>query len=207
MDISLNAKVYCQDKRYGHVRAVILNPESDVITHLVVKESKTPHSERLVPIDMIDASLTDNIHLKLNARNLQSLPPFFDMNYVRTTIPHYVQMSDIAYRDPIVLREKKLAEEKIYHIPINELAVNRGSLVYSADGNAIGNVDEFLVDENTGRITRLVLRKGPIFSQKDVFIPVAEIKSFKENSLRLKLKNGTVEKLPALPIRRFWVWA
>ena len=70
MDIPINAKVYCQDKFCGHAKAVILNPINDVVTHVVVKESKNSHAERLVPIDMIDAILADNIHLKLNTTML-----------------------------------------------------------------------------------------------------------------------------------------
>lgn len=201
MDIPINAKVYCQDKMCGTSNAVILNPVNDVVTHLIVKESKRPHTERLVPIDMIDASLTDNIHLKLSETMLQSLPPLYDVEYIQITVPHYMQVSDISYMEPVIVPEKKFIEEKIYHIPVNELAVNRGTLVYSADGYVIGNVDEFLVDQNGGHVTHLILREGHIFGQKDVFIPVAEIETINESSLHLKLDKEKIEKLPAIPVR------
>ncbi|MGB7874708.1 MAG: PRC-barrel domain-containing protein [Anaerolineales bacterium] len=201
MDIPINAKVYCQDKMCGTSNAVILNPLNDVVTHLIVKESKRPHTERLVPIDMIDASLTDNIHLKLSETMLQSLPPLYDVEYIQITVPHYMQVSDISYMEPVIVPEKKFIEEKIYHTPVNELAVNRGTLVYSADGYVIGNVDEFLVDQNGGHVTHLILREGHIFGQKDVFIPVAEIETINESSLHLKLDKEKIEKLPAIPVR------
>ena len=207
MDIPINAKVYCQDKMYGYTQAVLLDPVRDVITHLVVKERKGPHTERLVPVDMIDASLTDNIHLKLNERRLQSLTPLFDVEYIQTTVPHYVEVSDMSYyMEPIVVREKRIIKEKISHVPTNELAINRGTLVYSADGYAIGKVDEFIVRQNGGHITHLILREGDSFGQKDVFIPVKEIETIKENSLHLKLDKDKIEKLPALPVRRLWAW-
>ena len=207
MDISINAKVYCQDKLYGHTQAVLLNPDHDVITHLVVKEGKRRHTERLVPIDMIDASLTDSIYLKLNEQMLQSLPPFFDVEYVQTNLPRYIQISGMPDIESIVLQERRFIEEKIYHIPTNEVAVNRGTLVYSADENVIGSVDEFLVDQDGGRVTNLVLREGHIFGQKDVFIPITEIETIQESGLFLRLNKRNVEKLPAIPIRRLWAWA
>jgi len=207
MNIPINAKVYCQDKLCGFTQAVILNPANDVITHVVVKENHISHAERLVPVDIIDASLTDTIHLKLNETTLQNLPPFFDREYKQTTVPHYMQVSNMNLIEPILVPEKRIVEEKLYHIPMNELAVNRGTLVYSADGHIIGNVDEFLVDQNGGHITHLVLRERHIFGQKDVFIPVAEIESIKESSLRLKLDKEKIEKLPAIPIRHLWAWA
>lgn len=201
MYIPINAKVYCQDKIYGYTQAVILNPASDVITHLVVKENKRPHIERLVPIDMIDASLTDNIHLKFNETKLQSLPPFFDVEYIQTTIPHYTQVHDMYHMEPIVMNEKKFVEERLYHIPSDELAVNRGAAVYSADGHALGKVDEFLVEQNGGHVTHLILREGHLWSQKDVFIPVAEIETINESNLQLKLDKENIEKLPNLPVQ------
>jgi sporulation protein YlmC with PRC-barrel domain len=207
MDIPINAKVYCQDKLCGHTQAVLLDPANDVVTHVVLKESKNPHAERLVPIDMIDADLAETVHLKVNTTMLQNLPPLYDVEYIQTTVPHYVEVSDMTYMEPTVLPEKKIIKEKIYHTPKNELAVNRGTRIYSADGYVIGTVDEFLVDQNGGHVTHLVLREGHIFGQKDVFIPVAEIESTQESSLHLKLDKENIEKLPAVPVQHSWSWA
>jgi len=208
MDIPINAKVYCQDKLYGHAQAVVLNPVKDIVTHVVVKEHKSPHTERLVPIDLIDASFTDNIHLKSNESMLQSLPPFFEVEYIQTTVPHYFEISDMAYdmayMEPIVVPEKKIIQEKTYHIPKDELAVSRGAKVYSVDREAIGQVDEFLVDENGHHVTHLILREGHVLGKKDVFIPVSEIDSIEEADLHLKLDKREVEKLPTIPVRRLW---
>lgn len=208
MDIPINAKVYCQDKLYGHAQAIVMNPVDDIVTHVVVKEHKSPHTERLVPIDLIDASFTNNIHLKSSESMLQSLPPFFEVEYIQTTVPHYIEISDMAYdmayMEPIVVPEKKIIQEKTYHIPKDELAVNRGAKVYSTDGEAIGQVDEFLVDESGHHVTHLILREGHVLGKKDVFIPVSEIDSIDEADLHLKLDKREVEKLPTIPVRRLW---
>lgn len=205
MNIPMNADVYCQNMVCGYTQAVILNPVSEVVTHVVVKESKTPHTQRLVPIDLIDASLADKILLKCNEAMLKDLPPFFDVEYIQTTIPHFMHVYDMSYLEPIVVPVEKIIEEKIYHIPKSDLAVNRGTTVYSADGYAIGKVDEFLVDPNGGQVTHLILREGHILGLRDVFIPVAEIDEIKENSLRLKLDKFIVEKLPTIPVKRMWL--
>lgn len=202
MDIPINAKVYCQDKLCGRTEAVILNPVNDVITHVVVKENKSPHTERLVPIDTIDASLTDNVHLNFNEGMLHNLPPFFDVEYIQTMVPRYTQVYDMSYLVSVVVPEKKFVEEKLYHIPKDELAVTRGTEVYSADGYALGKVDEFLVDQSGGHVTHLILQEGHIFGKKDVFIPVTEVESVNDSSLHLKLDKEDIEKLPAIPLRR-----
>jgi sporulation protein YlmC with PRC-barrel domain len=203
MDIPINAKVYCQDKFCGFAKGVILNPEKDVVTHVVVKESQNSHAERLVPIDMIDASLAGNIHLKLDTTMLQNLPPLYDVQYIQTTVPHFIEVSDMTFMKPVAVPEKKIIEEKIYHIPMNELPVTRGTRVFSADGYAIGAVDEFLVDQNGSHVAHLVLREEHIFGAKDVFIPVAEIETINESSIHLKLDKENIEQLPAIPVRHF----
>jgi uncharacterized protein YrrD len=204
MDIPINAKVFCQDEPCGHTQAVILNPVSDVVTHIVVKESKAPHTQRLVPIDMIDASLTDKVHLKCGETELNDLPVFFDVEYIQADVPHYMQAFDMYYLEPVVVPEKKMAVEKHFHIPRNELAVNRGTSVYSADGYIIGKVDEFLIDQDGGHVTHLILREGHLWGQKDVFIPVGDIDKVKESRVRLKLDKDKIEKLPVIPIKRLW---
>lgn len=203
MDLPINAKVYCQDKFCGFAQGVLLNPANDVVTHVVVKENQNSHAERLVPIEMVDASLAENIHLKLDTAMLQNMPPLYDVEYVQTTVPHIIELSDIAIMKTVVVPKKIYIEEKIYHIPGNELPVNRGTRVYSVDGYAIGTVDEFLVDPDGGHITHLVLRKGHIFGEKDVFIPVTEIETIQESDIHLKLHKKNIEQLPAIPVRHF----
>jgi uncharacterized protein YrrD len=204
MNIPINAKVFCQDKLCGHTQAVILNPVSDDVTHVVVKESKTPHIQRLVPIDMIDASLTNKIHLKCGESELEGLPMFADVEYIQANIPRYMQAFDMYYLEPVVVPEKKMATEKHYHIPKNELAINRGTSVYSADGYIIGKVDEFLIDQDDGHITHLILREGHLWGQKDVFIPIDDVDKVKESRLRLKLNKEKIENLPVIPVKRLW---
>ena len=204
MDIPMNAKVYCQNKICGHTQAVILNPVSDVVTHVVVQESKTPRTQRLVPIDMIDASVAEKILLKCDDKTLQDLTPFVEMEYIQASVPRYMQAFDMYYMEPVVVPEKKMAAGKHYHVPVNELAVKRGTSVYSADGDIVGKVDEFLVDQDDGQVTHLILREGHLWGQKDVIIPVEEIDKFKESRLRLKLNKEAIGALPAIPVNRIW---
>lgn len=204
MDIPINAKVYCQDKLYGQTEAVILNPIKDIVTHVVVKENEKPHTKRLIPIDMIDTSRTDNVHLKPDESMLKSLPTFFDVEYIKTTVPRYMKMYDMVYMDPVVVPKEKIIQEKLYHTPKNELAVSRGTAVVSAHGVPLGKVDEFLIDEDEGHVTHLILREGHIFEQKDVFIPVTEIESISEDHVSLKLDQEDIDELPTIPVRRVW---
>ncbi len=194
MDIPTNARVYCQNKLCGHTRAVILDPVKEMVTHVVVEESTPPHTQRLVPIDMFDASLANSVHLKCDQKAIKDLPPFVELDYIQSNVPHYSQAYDMFYMEPVVIPEKKMAVSKHYHIPRNELAVNLGTPVYSADGYSVGKVDEFLVDLDGGQVTHIILRHGHLWGQKDILIPVSDIKKVKESSLRLKLRRDEIGK-------------
>ena len=84
-------------------------------------------------------------------------------------------------------------------IPSGELAVRRGARMEATDGH-VGQVDEFWVSPMSERITHLVLRKGRLWGQKDVAIPVSEIDRVEEDAL--KLDKRRVKALPAIPVQR-----
>jgi len=202
MDIPIKAKVYCQNELCGHTQAVIIDPANEVVTHVVVKENKAPHVQRLIPIDKIDASLANALDLKCDGESLAAFPPFVEVDYVQVNVPHYMQAYDMYYMETVVVPEKKMAAMNHYHIPRNELVIDRGTSVYSADGYIVGKVDEFLVDQDGGQVTHLVLREGHLWGQKDVIIPVSDIDKVKESRVRLKLRRDKIGKLPAVPVNR-----
>ena len=53
MDIPINAEVFCSDGLCGHTTCITVNPITQKITHVVVREKQSPHTERLVPEDFI----------------------------------------------------------------------------------------------------------------------------------------------------------
>jgi sporulation protein YlmC with PRC-barrel domain len=86
-------------------------------------------------------------------------------------------------------------------IPPGELAVRRGTPVEATDGH-VGQVDEFMVNPTTGNITHLIMREGHLWGQKDVSIPVSEIRETNDDGVMLKLNKREVEALPVIPIHK-----
>jgi sporulation protein YlmC with PRC-barrel domain len=82
--------------------------------------------------------------------------------------------------------------------PAGEVAVARGTTVEATDGT-VGQVDDFVVDPATERITHLVLRKGHLWGTRDVTVPVDAISRIDELAVRLKLDKRAVGALPSVP--------
>jgi len=200
MDIPINADVFCQNESCGTSTYLVLNPTTEKVTHIVVKQKHFPNAEYLVPIDLILSTVPTQIHLRCSQGTLASLEPFIETEFIQAKIPKY--MGTPIMLSPYVLPEIEfLPPLEHENIPANELALRRGARVEATDGHA-GRIDEFLVEPTNGHITHLVLRKGHLWGQRDVTIPVSEIDRIEEDAVYLKLDKARIEALPAIPIRR-----
>ena len=208
MDIPVNAQVECTDGLCGRSTYVVLNPITQQVTHVVVREVEFPHDERLVPIEQVKESTLDLILLRCTKKGLAAMDSFIEHEYLRLSDPiNGYEPEEIMvwpyaipateYTPPEML----LVEVTHKHVPPHELAVRRGARVEATDGH-VGQVDEFLVDPRNGHITHLIMREGHLWGRKDVTIPISEINRVEENIVRLKLDKKGIEALPTVPVRR-----
>ena len=202
MDIPMNAEVHCADGTCGRSTLVIVNPVNEQVTHVVVREERFPHTEYLVPLDLVIESTPDMIRLRCTKQDLVTLEPFTEIEYVGGELPGFpYEREDYMLWPYNVPVEDEVMPVEIERVPPGELAVRRATHVNAADGR-VGQVDEFLVDSATEHITHLILRKGHLWGQKDVTIPVSEIARIEEDIVHLKLTKAQIEALPTIPVRR-----
>jgi sporulation protein YlmC with PRC-barrel domain len=199
MDIPVGAEVFCTDGFCGRSTRVVLKPKCEEVTHLVVKEKESPRKEILIPVTAVTATTPDSINLSYTRGKLANLQPFIETEYVEVDIPRYAggaySVEPYGYREPETLVVKHEA------VPEGELALRRGVRVEATDGQ-VGRVDEFLIDPEDDHITHLVLRKGHLWGQRDVNIPVSEIERIEKDGVYLKIPKRKIEALPTIPARR-----
>jgi sporulation protein YlmC with PRC-barrel domain len=199
MDISPKAEVICADGPCGKSEAVILKPDTEQITHVVVAEQDLPYSKYLVPVELIAESTSDQIHLRCSKADMEKLEPFTETEL----IPNYFNIYEAGvplygpgqvYTPPVFTLEHK-------HVPQGELEINRGSRVEATDG-FVGRVDEFIVEPTQEQISHLVMREGHLWGKKDVVIPVEQIDRIEDDTVYLKLDKKSIEGLPASPLHK-----
>lgn len=200
MDLPINVDVYCADGHCGVSTYIVLNPTTEKVTHLVVKEKQFPHTEHLVPLDLVSETSPHQIRLRCTQHELTELEMFLETEFIRTEIPEY--SGDPYMMWPYVLPRIETIAVDHERIPPAELAVHRGAHVEATDGGA-GRVDEFLVSPLDGHITHLVLREGHLWGQKDVTIPISKIDRIEEETVYLKLNKREIAELPAIPIHHW----
>lgn len=202
MELSIDAEVWCTNGVAGRSTYVVLNPATLRVTHVVVKEGSFPWLERLVPVEMVAETSPDQIRLDCTNEELQRLESFVETEFVPGQYP-YGDYDLGQYRLwPYVFPENEPLPVEHERVPPGELAVRRGNHVRATDGD-VGQVDEFVIDRETERITHLVLREGHLWGQKDVLIPVSEIGQIDEDNVFLTLSKEEVANLPTIPVRRW----
>jgi sporulation protein YlmC with PRC-barrel domain len=203
MEFPLDAEVHCTDGRCGRSTHVVLNPTTDQITHVVVRERRPSSVERLVPVMLVARTAAEVILLDCTREEFARLEPFNQTEFVYGDLTHHATDPSLTMLWPYAIPVKRIVDEKIRPIPPGELVVRRGARVHAADGR-VGRVDEFLVDPDSGGITHLCLRATQLRGDKMVCVPVSEIGEIKEKVVYLKLDKEAVASLPSVPMKRWW---
>ena len=212
MEIPLGAQVECTDGVCGRCMVVLVNPVLDRVTHLVVKEDSSPHTEYIVPVDVVTATTADTIGLSCSKAELEKMAPFVQTEFIEEQVPEMYPgygygagygMGALYYWPYATYERTVNVPVEHLQIPPGELAVRRGTRVEATDGY-VGKVDEFLVNPENGHITHLVMREGHLWGQKDVTIPLSAMGDSHEDTVFLKLDKHQIESLPAIPVHRRW---
>jgi sporulation protein YlmC with PRC-barrel domain len=206
MDIPLGVEVFCSDGACGKSTAVIVEPDTEKITHFVVQ---VEGSRYLVPIEAIADSAANHIRLRWSREELAAAAPFEKSVFAGEDLGAYtgpaITGASIAWpygaENEYMLQAAAAAYVPVEQIPEGERAIHKGAYVEATDGG-VGQVEEFLIDPGTGRITHLVLRKGHLWGKRDVTIPLDQIERVEDDVVYLKLNKEAVGGLPSVPVHQ-----
>jgi len=204
MDIPLNVEVYCSDGACGKSTVIIVERASRRVSHFVVE---TPENEYLVPIEAIVASTSVRIDLRWTLEELSHAESF--VKEVPADEEHLAMMADAMtsssvfgpYSSPDAayvvqaLSDATMEEEQV---GVNEVAIHRDARIEATDGD-VGKVDELIIDPETNKVSHLVLRKGRLWSKRDVTIPLEAVDHVAGDVIYLRLDKKAIEQLPAAP--------
>lgn len=200
-DIPLYAEVKCTDGTCGNSSAIIVDPKSKKVTHIVVRGDTIPEG-RLVGIDKINDTSSMVIQLNCSTSDLGNLERFTETQYVKTEVPIdvYYDVYNLPYVTPMSTEivEIPIDEELI---PKDELVIHRGATVKAKDGY-IGEVGEFMIDPKSGKISHMVLREGNLWGKKEITLPVSAIDKLINDTVYLKLDKESIKMLPEIPVQR-----
>jgi uncharacterized membrane protein len=206
-NIPVGAKVICSDGKEGKSTAVVVDPVTKAVTYVAVVEKSILHGEeRLVPIDRVETTTRETIHLNCTMVDVLNMPAFTSTRYLEIENGE----TGYAYSTPYMSTTGEFYDVQPHYVtvqdrllPEGEVAVQHGMLVEAVDG-PVGEVGELLIDPESGRVSHFLLMKGHLWGKKEVAIAVSEIERGDEDTIYLKIDKAAIEKLPSLPINRSW---
>lgn len=209
LDIDIGAQVRTVDGgAVGRVTGVVVEPDREAVTHLIVRWDDLFAVDKVVPVDEIAAVTDHRVTLRLLAAEVVDLPGFDERAYVplREGAPPeesaaatttWISATPIAL--PALAAEPARAPfivEEWRNVPENSVLLREGLPVHAWGGEDVGTVDELVVDPQTGAITHLVVRwvEDP---RRDKAIPVEWVgRSDEEKGVLLLVDRSTVAELP-----------
>lgn len=157
-EIPLNVTVVCVDGKCGRSSHVIIEPNSQKVTHFVVDTSNFLEFHKyLVNIDRVVNTTHQSIRLSCTKEELKTMPPFTEMRFLNSITSEFEPLKDFSesaiynsssyfmWSDPALDEDMFLIPIEEELIPAGEMAVRRGAWVEASDGH-IGRVDEFIID-------------------------------------------------------------
>jgi len=97
MEISLQAQVECTDGVCGSSDYILINPVIKQVTHLVVRETSSPNTEYIVPVDLVSAPIAGTIQLRCSKAELEKMDPFITTESVEEKVPAFVGYSGYGF--------------------------------------------------------------------------------------------------------------
>ncbi|MHB8620677.1 MAG: PRC-barrel domain-containing protein [Chloroflexota bacterium] len=214
MDIELNAPVVTSDgAQAGKVDKVIFDPEKGQARSIVLRKGMLLSRDVAVAIEDVRMAAPGRAELTLTKQQVDELPDFVETDYrvpPEDWLPPYgwagsgvlwpgSAMALGGYGGaygltPTANPLPREVSERLRQDDLENATVDRGSEVVTRDGEKIGEVANLVVDEVTKRASRLVVRRGILFTE-DVELPGPWIESFDDHSVMLRVDKQAVEDL------------
>lgn len=196
------AAIEGSDGDLGEVDALVIDPISNVVTHLVVAQHRLD-PRRLVPVSAVVEATPERVRVSLDAAGFGACERFDEPVYVASdeTWAYGTVVLDpgMYFLEPFATPADGWPLADHERVPRDQLAFRRGSEVRTSDGTIIGKVDEFLVEGD--HVTHLVVREGHLV-RHDVVIPMTHAELTADSTVTLDLDVAQVHELPRVAVSR-----
>ena len=191
----------------GQIDRVVLNPETKVITDIVVKTGALFNKEdKVVPVGLVAETTEDQILLRNEAGELNAFPVFeerrivpgkedIDKTLSSENVPQMVNYGfpevGPAYIQP---PSAKIVTQIEQNIPEGTVAMKEGAKVITSEGKHVGYVERVLADSSVDQVTHLLVSTGR-FTKDAKLVPIEWVMAVGEDEIHLRVNKDSVEEL------------
>jgi sporulation protein YlmC with PRC-barrel domain len=211
---TIGAKVTCGGEHCGRLTRVILDPIARTLTHIVV-EPRREEQGRLVPLNLVQASNSENIELSCSNDEFSKLAPSENTDYLPLDGQYgsyyrgYAQgygyglggaafWPNYGYGGTGYGTGWRPESTTYDSIPSGEVTIRRGDAVHATDGD-VGHIAGLVIGTPTGEVTHVLLQEGHLWGKKDVSIPIHSVTKV-SGIVQVNLSKQALEELPSIDI-------
>lgn len=207
MQFKQNAGVFtATDEAVGHIDRVVVDPQTNVVTHIVVQKGFFFKEDKVVPIELIAETAEDRITLRAEAGDLQALPPFEDRRYLNadarqappSPVPSISGFPPLGAGVEEMPFSPRLITQVEHNIPEGTVALKEGAKVITSEGKQVGHLERVFADSQAHRATHLVISQG-LLAPKRRLIPINWANIVGEDEVHLAVKENTLDWLRTYP--------
>lgn len=211
MQFPIGAEVGCRDGVCGDLLAVVVDPVARVVTHLVVEPKHRTGGGRLVPVDQVDATTSDQVQLGCGIAAFNKLDPAEETRFLPSYRGDLGYGPNQAYGWPLYglagtgigmgtgFGMSSPAQTVVYErVPLGEVEVHRGDQVHATDGT-IGKVQGLVIDPRDHHVTHVLLQEGHLWGRKEIAIPISAVTTV-TGGISLTLTKEQVAALPTVDV-------
>jgi sporulation protein YlmC with PRC-barrel domain len=205
-EFTIGADASCSDGPCGKLTRLIVEPETQAVTHLVIDPKHRGEWKRLVPVDLADAAAGE-IKLRCTMAEFGKLEPAEEQGLLPSDSGHPVSNPDLARYGGSGYGGLTMANLRLNDgvnvathdtVPMGEVDVRRGEPVYATDGE-IGKIQGLVIDPGSHHVTHVLLEEGHLWGRKEVAIPISSVTRVGD-IIRLTIDKQQVQDLPPVDL-------
>jgi osmotically-inducible protein OsmY/sporulation protein YlmC with PRC-barrel domain len=198
----IGAPVFAVDGLTGRLRAVVVDPHSRQVTHLVIHRGFLQTEDRIVPVELVAHATPEGISLYLTSQEVTCQPPYQEERFVSPPpdwepLPGYSATDVRFWGSPYSGVTPPILPVVAYTIrhgtPEREIVLERGTEVRARD-DVMGQIDHLLLDPARQELTHLVVCPGDQPQQR-VIVPFGWVEDLGDGYVLLKCAREDLRQL------------
>lgn len=197
LDLSIGAQVHCKDGHFGKLVKIVVDPQTQQVTDLIVEKGLLLKEDRVLPVSTVDRVSEGAVHLNVYCREMPDYTAYREMTVKEPAPDAYVPTRTSmggsefgAMSEPTI----PMIRRRIHQgISAGKTVIGKKTEVANLH-KPIGHIDHVVVDTSTGKIADLVVRRGLL--SEYVVIPTARIEEVGEKDVLVSVDAEEVAQLP-----------
>jgi sporulation protein YlmC with PRC-barrel domain len=207
-EFTIGTDASCSDGPCGKLTRLIVDLETQAVTHLVIGPEHRGERRRLVPIALVDDTAGE-IKIRRTKVEFDELEPAEETDllpggsgYDQIHNPALGTLGGSARFPTLAMARLRpnggVSVAAHDTIPMGEVDVRRGEPVYATDGE-IGKIQGLVIDPSSHHVTHVLLEEGHLWGRKEVAIPISSVTRVGD-IIRLSIDKHQVQGLPPVNI-------